>query len=89
MNYDYKCSKCEHVFERTLPMADHHLPEKEPCPECNEAGTVYKYFGSGKGPALIDPVRLGVRKPTSEFKEVLSKIHERMPGSKLNESRFL
>jgi hypothetical protein len=31
-----------------------------------------------------DPVRLGVRKKDSGFKEVLQKIHERSPGSTLN-----
>jgi hypothetical protein len=35
-------------------------------------------------PPLIDPVRLGVRKNDSGFKEVLQRIHEKTPGSKLN-----
>lgn len=34
-------------------------------------------------PMLLDPVRAGVRKVDSGFKEVLQKIHERAPGSDL------
>jgi hypothetical protein len=34
-------------------------------------------------PQLIDPVRLGVRKPDQGFKEVLQKIHEKTAGSDL------
>lgn len=35
-------------------------------------------------PSLGDPVRLGVTRPDSGFKEVLQKIHEKTPGSRLN-----
>lgn len=34
-------------------------------------------------PMVADPVRVGVRKSDSGFKEVLQKIHERTPGSDL------
>lgn len=37
-------------------------------------------------PALIDPVRLGIRKTDGGFKEVLQKIHSRTPGSILNKT---
>lgn len=36
--------------------------------------------------ALVDPVRIGVRKKDSGFKEVLQKIHERAPGSDLKKN---
>ena len=36
--------------------------------------------------ALIDPVRLGIRRPDQGFKEVLQKIHEKTPGSQLNKT---
>lgn len=35
-------------------------------------------------PAIGDPVRLGVTRPDSGFKEVLQKIHEKTPGSRLD-----
>lgn len=31
--FDYKCPKCDHVFERIVSTND---PEPEPCPKCNE-----------------------------------------------------
>lgn len=34
-------------------------------------------------PMICDPVRVGVRKKDSGFKEVLQKIHSRAPGSQL------
>ena len=32
--YDYKCTKCEHVFEVMKAMKDSDTPEQ--CPKCNE-----------------------------------------------------
>jgi hypothetical protein len=39
-----------------------------------------------QAPMICDPVRVGARKMDTGFKEVLQKIHERTPGSKLNKS---
>ena len=35
-------------------------------------------------PMICDPVRVGVRKMDSGFKEVLQKVHEKSPGSRLD-----
>lgn len=35
-------------------------------------------------PMICDPVRVGVTKVDGGFKEVLQKVHERTPGSRLN-----
>ena len=32
-------------------------------------------------PMLVDPVRIGIRKTDSGFREVLKKIHTKTPGS--------
>jgi hypothetical protein len=37
-------------------------------------------------PVMMDPVRAGVKKVDSGFKEVLHKIHERTPGSQLHKT---
>lgn len=39
--------------------------------------------------AFGDPVRMGIKKPDQGFRETLAKIHERVPGSKLNETKYL
>ena len=40
---------------------------------------------SGGNP-LIDPVRLGLKRPDAGFKEVLQRIHEKTAGSTLNKT---
>lgn len=42
----------------------------------------YETMISG-APMLVDPVRVGVRKRDTGFKDVLQQIHERTPGSDL------
>ena len=42
-----------------------------------------RYHEPGQGPALGDPVRLGIRTIDNGFREVLSKIHNSQPKSNL------
>ena len=37
-------------------------------------------------PVMMDPVRVGVRRPDNGFKEVLQRIHEKTPGSRLDKT---
>jgi putative FmdB family regulatory protein len=83
--YTYKCQACNHEFEKVLKIADRDLPINEPCPECKTQGQVLKTILGA--PSLGDPVRLGIRKTDSGFKEVMQKIHAANPGSNLN-SKF-
>ena len=85
-NYAYKCSACEHQFEKMLSISDRNKPEKAKCPECGEK-KVNQYFGNSNV-SIGDAVRLGKTRPNDGFREVLHKIHGKMPGSKLNESRY-
>lgn len=39
-----------------------------------------------QSPMICDPVRVGARKMDTGFKEVLQKVHEQTPGSRLNKS---
>lgn len=80
--YDYLCSSCEHSFEKTLKISEMRQPEADPCPACGESATVSKVLNGA--PALGDPVRLGIRKPNGDFKEVLQKIHHNNYKSNLN-----
>jgi putative FmdB family regulatory protein len=81
--YDYRCETCGYQFESRHTIENMHQPEHEPCPEC-QVETVVKTFRGA--PGLVDPVRIGLRKPDSGFKEVLQKIHEKTPGSRLKDS---
>ncbi len=70
--YTYRCEKCSHDFESIRRIADMHLPTQQPCPSCQEQGTVIKTIVGA--PAMGDAVRLGVRKVDNGFKEVLQRI---------------
>jgi len=45
-NYDYKCQKCNHVFEIFQKMSD---PKLEDCPQDGCDGKVKRLLGSGAG----------------------------------------
>ncbi len=61
---------------------DRRNPEKEPCPECSKEGAVSLTIGT---PPTGDSVRLGIRKVDDGFREVLSKIHAKVPRSNLKD----
>jgi putative FmdB family regulatory protein len=79
--YEYLCEKCEHYFTQYLSISSMNVPEETPCPNCSEIA-VKKVMMTA--PAIGDPVRLRVRRPDNGFKEVLQKIHEKTPGSTIN-----
>ena len=81
--YTYRCDACNHNFDTVLRIADRDLPTKEPCPQCLVQGQVIKTILGA--PSIGDPVRLGITKADSGFKEVLQKIHAANPGSNLNQ----
>ena len=81
--YEYQCESCSHVFEQKHTISDMHKPEADPCPACEQVA-VKKVILTA--PGLADPMRLGLIKPNSGFREVLHKIHENTPGSRLNET---
>jgi putative FmdB family regulatory protein len=80
--YDYQCEACQHIFEEKHLIAERTTPEGEPCPNCGELRVKLTI----STPGLADPVRMGRVKPPEGFREVLHKIHEKMPGSRLNET---
>ena len=70
--YDYLCSKCDHFFERNLPIDNRDSPINEPCSECGEL-TITRIFAS-------PIINLGFRGSSvqshapTEFKEHLQKM---------------
>lgn len=69
--YDYKCTSCNHVFEKSEKIKDRHKPSKKPCPKCNKK-TVELSIGM---PSICDPVTIGVKKHDKGWHEVLSKVN--------------
>jgi hypothetical protein len=74
--YDFKNKDTGEVFEKMMSIS-----AKEEYLAANP--NVESVLGANM---LIDPVRLGVRKTDQGFKEVLQRIHEKTPGSQLNQS---
>ncbi len=45
-NYDYRCQKCDHLFEIFQKMSD---PKLEDCPQDDCSGKVKRLLGAGAG----------------------------------------
>jgi len=72
--YDYQCSKCEHLFVEVHSIEDREIPTTKPCPSCKKK-KVSKLISS---PMVCDPVRVGVLKPPSDFtNHILKPMKER------------
>jgi putative FmdB family regulatory protein len=74
--YDFFCKKCDHRWEELLSIAKMDIPLNEPCPSCKSEQYIERTCES---PLLVDPVRLGLIKPPSDFREVLRKIQKNNP----------
>lgn len=76
--YDYRCSNCEHKFEKIFKIADRNIPETEPCPICSKK-CVSIVFAA---PSLVSPFRVdGLVKPKGDFKERMQQI-KKLSGKK-------
>jgi hypothetical protein len=60
-----------------------NLAEEESCPNCSELAVKKVMFTA---PTIGDAVRLGIRRPDNGFREVLQKIHEKTPGSRIKDN---
>jgi putative FmdB family regulatory protein len=68
--YEYECQECGIVFEEQLLIADRKAPIERPCFKCG-TGEIQMILSSIN---LGDPVRLGITKPSAEFKDVMQKV---------------
>lgn len=73
--YDFRNTETGETFTKTMKIA-----EKEQY--LQENPHIHQTYLTA--PAMGDSVRLGVRKADNGFKEVLQKIHQKTPGSRLN-----
>jgi putative FmdB family regulatory protein len=80
--YEYQCEKCDQKFESLRSIKNMKVPESEPCPNCGETNSVKQKVFTAQ--IWADAHRVGVKNSDDGFKEVLSRIHERSPGSDLN-----
>ena len=78
--YDYECKACGNQFDELIPMREREKPTKAKCIECGKKKVVQVLTQM----AIGDSIRLGVTKPSSEFKDVLTKISDAHPRSELH-----
>ena len=72
------CSNCDTIIEAKLPMVDYLLPERFPCPECQEKDCIHIYLSSP--PAIGDPIKLGITRPPDAFLHgVLGRMQNSVP----------
>lgn len=84
--YEFRCSQCNHEFETILPIADYQKPTLEPCTNCGGTKTIEQIIGAC---AIIDSVRLGIRRPDRTFqREILGRMQKNIPGNKIGKGKF-
>jgi hypothetical protein len=76
--YDFQNKVTGEVVEKMMKMT-----EKD---EWLAANPDWQQIHTGGSAAIGDPVRLGIRKHDNGFREVLQKIHEKAPGSRLKDN---
>ena len=78
--YDYKCAKCDDVFEEFLPLKDRKKPERAACPKCGEKGSVKQHISGVAGVAMDANHRIDGN-AKGGFRDVMRKVVE-APGIK-------
>lgn len=82
--YDYRCNKCDYLFEQFHRVAARIKPTKKPCPQCKKRGSVSQVILSP--PSACDPIRVGsVSKADGGFREVISKIKKAHPRNSMRD----
>jgi len=80
--YQYRCTECNHEFDWISKIIDREIPLTEPCPSCGKLNCIERVITSI---AFGDPVRMGFVRGDSGMKEALQRIHEKTPGSRLDQ----
>lgn len=65
--YEYRCNKCEHIFEEMHRMSERDTPCNSPCPNCGE-NTIEISISAGY--FMFDKSL----RPQGDFREVMQKV---------------
>lgn len=86
--YDYHCKTCGATFEMNRKISERDETGSVACPECATTGQIER--GVSAPLVAYSIATSGYGRNIGGFKDVLTKIHERAPGSQLNKtSSFL
>lgn len=75
-SYDFKCLQCETTFPVLCSISSRTEPKE--CPNCKCMETQQVILGA---PSMGDSVRLGLQKPSQEFRQLMKSIKDRNPGA--------
>lgn len=79
--YDFHCHDCGAKFEKLVSFSQSELPNE--CPECHTVNS----HRMPSAPLFGDSGRMFAQKKVPDgFKEVLRKVHEGSPGSRMKET---
>ena len=71
--YDYRCEKCDMIWEESLPVSKRLQPTKKYCPHCEEKKCVVKHVGGF--PGLATDATLTADKATGgKWSELMNKM---------------
>ena len=88
--YDYTCSECGSHSEITKKIVERDNTENDICTNCGSIKTLVRGISSALVGYSIVTSSSSYGKIPSGFKDVLNRIHERSPGSRLDKtSTFL
>ena len=78
--YDYRCKKCEKVWEEIRKIAEHDEPERLPCPHCGKKKCVLQVVLEAPAMAMDKNHRIDGQ-ARGGFRDVMQKIAD-SPGVK-------
>lgn len=88
--YDFTCSVCDSTTELNKKIAQRDETSNEACTHCQSVGTLERGVSSALVGYSTTTTSSSYGKIPSGFKDVLNRIHERSPGSRLPQtSSFL
>ncbi len=88
--YSFRCTKCSHSFEAALKISDRDNTTSLTCSECSTSGDIVGNIVREVTSAMVAySIVVGNgygNKVPDGFKDVLKKIDERSPGSRMKET---
>ena len=73
MTYNYRCSSCDHDFEKNISIEERDSPSNKPCPSCKKK-SVERVF---KAPSIsYEGAKSDIRRAGSGWNDVLKRVHK-------------
>lgn len=81
-----QCGSCSHTFELNKKISDRDDNHDVICPSCNTSGSVTRLVSSALVGYSTVVGNSGYGRISDGFNDVLHRIHERAPGSRMDKT---